>query len=103
MMEMMRYSDAIVAILGMAGVTAFARVIGYWAIGKMKVSGPMAGALDAMPGAILIAIVSPAAFSAGPAEAASALLTVFLAWRFPMLVAVIGGVACVVILRFALS
>jgi len=93
----------VITILGMAGVTAATRVVGYWAISKVRVSGRLAGALDAVPGTILTAIVTPAAFSAGPAEAISALLTILLAWRFPTLVAAIGGVGCVVVLRYALS
>jgi len=92
-------SATALTILGMAAVTAFTRVIGYWAMGKVQISGRLAGALDAVPGAILIAIVTPAAFSAGPAEALAAGLTILLAWRFPMLVAVGGGVGCVVALR----
>ncbi len=94
---------AVITILGMAGVTAFTRVVGYWAMGKVQVSGRLAGALDAVPGAILTAIVTPAAFSAGLAEALAAGLTILLAWRFPMLVAVGGGVGCVVLLRHVLG
>ncbi len=89
----------VITILGMAGVTAFTRVIGYWMMSKVHVSGRLSGALNAVPGAILTAIVTPAAFSAGPAEAISALVTVALAWRFPLLVAIAGGVGCIVLLR----
>ena len=92
-----------VTILGMAGVTAFTRIIGYWAVGHFEVKGRLAGALEAVPGSILIAIVAPAAFSSGPAEAIAAVITVGLAWRFPMLVAVIGGVGSVVALRYLLG
>jgi len=95
--------EVVLTILGMAGVTAFTRVIGYWAISKVQVSGRLTGALDAVPGAILAAIVTPAAFSAGPAEAIAALLTIILAWRFPTLVATVGGVFCVVVLRYFLG
>jgi uncharacterized membrane protein len=93
----------LITILGMAGVTAFTRVIGYWMMAKVQISGRLAGALDAVPGAILIAIVTPAAFSAGPAEAIAAIVTVVLAWRFPMLIAIAGGVVCVVLLRHVLG
>jgi len=87
-------------ILGMTFVTAFTRIFGYWAVGYLNVKGRLKGALNAVPGSILIAIVAPAAFSAGPAEAIAGAVTVGLAWRFPMLVAVSGGVGCVVVLRY---
>jgi len=86
-------------IIGMAGVTALARVFGYWSMGKVQIRGRLASALEAVPGAILASIVAPAAFLAGPAEFMAALVTILLAWRLPMLVAVIGGVTSVVILR----
>jgi len=38
----------------------------------------------------------------GPAESLAALATLLLAWRFPVLVAVLGGILTVVLLRMVL-
>lgn len=93
----------LITILGMAIVTAATRVSGVWLMRRTVVTGRLAGALEAMPGAVLMAIVAPVAFSSGPAEALAAAITILLAWRAPTLVAVIGGVGSVVLLRFLLG
>ena len=92
-----------ITILGMAFVTVLTRVTGVWFMRNVQVRGRLAGALQAMPGAVLIAIVAPTAFSSGPAEAIAALITTLLAFRFPMLIAATVGVITVVALRLWLG
>jgi uncharacterized membrane protein len=91
------------AIAGMAIATYFTRFIGYWLVRRTTVSGRLAGALEAMPGAVLTAIIAPMALATGPAETAAAALTVLLALRLPLIVAVAGGCLAVVALRAVLG
>lgn len=93
----------VVTILGMAAVTALTRFAGCWVVGHIEVKGRVAGALEAVPGSVLIAIVTPAALAAGPAEAIAAGVTLVAAWRAPTLVAVLSGVAAVILMRHLLG
>jgi uncharacterized membrane protein len=94
---------ALAAILAMAASTYFTRIFGYWLVRRTTVSGRMASALEAVPGAILTAIIAPMAFATGAAESGAALLTVLLALRLPLIVAVAGGCLAVVALRALLG
>lgn len=91
------------AIAGMAVATWFTRFVGYWLVRHRPVSGRFAGALEAVPGAVLTAIIAPMVFATGPAETAAAALTVLLALRLPLVVAVAGGCIAVVALRAVLG
>lgn len=87
------------AIAGMAVATYFTRFIGYWLVRHRPVSGRLAGALEAVPGAVLTAIIAPMVLATGPAETVAAALTVLLALRLPLIVAVAGGCLAVIVLR----
>lgn len=91
------------AILAMAAATYFTRVCGYWLVRRTTVSGRLASALEAVPGAVLTAIIAPMAFATGPAESGAALVTVLLALRLPLIVAVAGGCLAVVGFRLLLG
>jgi uncharacterized membrane protein len=67
------------------------------------VEGRSRAALDAMPPAILMAVVAPVAFATGPAETLAALITAVAAFRLPLVAAVAVGVAAVVLLRAGLG
>lgn len=94
---------AFAAIAAMAASTYFTRIIGYWLVRRTTVSGRLASALEAVPGAILTAIIAPMAFATGPAESGAALITVLLALRLPLIFAVAGGCLAVVGLRLLLA
>lgn len=91
------------AIVAMAVATYATRFFGYWLVRHRTVGGRLAGALEAVPGAVLTAIIAPMAFATGAAESAAALLTVLLALRLPLIVAVTGGCLAVVGLRLLLG
>ncbi|WP_455374169.1 AzlD family protein [Limibacillus halophilus] len=93
----------LVTILGMAGATYLTRVAGFWMIARLSLKGRLAAALEAVPGAVLMAVIAPTILLQGPAEALAAAVTLLLAWRLPILVAVIGGVASVVLFRLVLG
>ncbi|MBY6262277.1 hypothetical protein EI613_10160 [Azospirillum sp. 412522] len=84
--------------LGGALVTWMTRIGGPWLIARIRL-GPAAGAaLEATPGAVLVALVAPAALSR-PSDALAAALVCLIARRVPMVVAVVAGVVAVVALR----
>ena len=91
------------AIAAMAAATYATRVFGYWIVRRVTVGGRLAAALEAVPGAILTAIVAPMALATGPAESGAALVTVLLALRLPLILAVAGGCLAVVGLRLLLT
>jgi uncharacterized membrane protein len=87
------------AIAGMAIATYVTRVAGLYLVRFFNVRGRTKAALDAMPPAILMAVIAPVAFATGPAETAATAITALAALRFPLIVSVIIGVASVVALR----
>lgn len=97
------YGDAGIApwlvIVSMAVVTAATRYAGYWALGRRRLSSRVESILSAVPASVLTAIVAPMVLATGMAETLAAVVTIVLAWRFPTLVAIAGGVASVVLLR----
>ena len=95
--------QTLLAILGMAGVTYLTRIAGYWVVARMALKGRLAAALEAVPGSVLIAVIVPTILLTGPAESLAALITLALAWRLPVLAAVVGGIVSVVLLRLLLG
>jgi uncharacterized membrane protein len=87
----------------MAVATYLTRIAGLWVVRFLKVEGRSRAALDAMPPAILMAVVAPVAFATGPAETLAALITAVAAFRLPLVAAVAVGVAAVVLLRAGLG
>lgn len=91
---------ALAAILGMALVTYTTRVGGFWLAGRLPPSGRVAAGLRYAPGAVLAAIIAPAALEAGPPGLAALLLTVGVARRTKnLLIAAVAGVVLVAALR----
>lgn len=91
------------AIAAMAAATYATRFFGFWLVRHRNLGGRLAGALEAVPGAVLTALIAPMALATGPAETAAAVLTVLLALRLPLIVAVAGGCLAVVALRALLG
>ncbi|MGH6809228.1 MAG: AzlD domain-containing protein, partial [Ensifer adhaerens] len=60
-------------------------------------------ALEAIPPAVLMAVIAPTALVTGPAETVAAVVTALVAMRLPLLAAVAAGVVTVAILRMALG
>jgi uncharacterized membrane protein len=89
----------LLAIAGMAIVTYLNRLSGLVLVRFVRLEGRTKAALDALPPAILMAVIAPMALARGPAETAAAIITVIAALRLPLLAAVAVGVASVVALR----
>ena len=90
------------AIAAMAIVTAGTRLAGLWFVKVIRPHGRFAAALEAVPAAVLMSVIAPTIFLKGPAEAIAAAITLALAFRLPMMAAVVGGVLSVVALRHLL-
>jgi uncharacterized membrane protein len=88
------------AILGMAGATFATRAAGFLLMRYIVVKGRMRAALDALPAAILMAVIAPTVLTSGIAEAGAGILAAAAAMaRLPLIVVVAVGVAGVVVLR----
>lgn len=89
----------LVAILAMAVATYATRAAGLLIADHIPETGRVRAALDALPAAVLTAVVAPMALATGPAETVAAGITMIVAMRAPLLVTVAVGVAAVVVLR----
>ena len=87
------------AILAMAAVTYLTRIVGIGLAGRLALEGRAKAAFDAIPAAVLVAVIAPSALATGPAETLAALITAAVATRLPLLGTVVVGVASVVALR----
>jgi uncharacterized membrane protein len=91
---------ALLAIAGMGLATYATRAGGLWLMGRVPLSPRVEGWLRQIPGAILVAIVAPAVFTAGPADLLAAGATALVAARTrSLLLAMVVGVAAVWALR----
>jgi uncharacterized membrane protein len=96
----MRIDPATLAtILGMAVVTYLTRVSGLLLAGHLGLSGRAKAAFEAIPPAVLIAVIAPTALATGWPETAAAAITMLAALRLPLLATIAVGVASVVALR----
>jgi uncharacterized membrane protein len=93
----------LLAIAGMAIATYATRVAGLFLMQHVSVKGRTKAAFDALPPAILMAVIAPTILTTGIAETIAAIITAIVAiLRAPMIVTVIIGVASVVLLRWVI-
>jgi uncharacterized membrane protein len=91
------------AIIGMALATYATRLAGYWLLQGRNISGRLKAALEAVPPAILTAVIAPAVFLQGPAGMIGGAVTLSVAMlRAPLLVTIAAGVGSVAFLRYVL-
>jgi uncharacterized membrane protein len=91
-------ADGLLAILAMAVATYVTRIGGMLLGGHLPKTGRVRQALDALPAAVLTAVIAPDVM-AGSAEMIAAALTLLAALRLPMIVAVLVGMGSVATLR----
>ncbi|CAN5143473.1 AzlD family protein [soil metagenome] len=90
----------LLAIAGMAIATYLTRVAGFYLLNGVAVKGRLKAALDALPPAILMAVIAPT-ITSGWREALAAAITAAAAFmRLPMVVTIILGVASLVAIRY---
>jgi uncharacterized membrane protein len=93
----------LLTFLGMLAVTYGARIGGYWFVQRFALGPRLMAGLEAVPLAVLTAIIAPTVLATGPAESIAGVVTLLLAWRLPVLAAVLGGIVSVVLLRTILA
>lgn len=95
--------DLVPLILACAIATYATRVGGHLILSRFgKINHRVEAALDAVPTAVLAALVAPALISKGWAETGAVLIAVLVASRFSMIPTVLIGLASVVLLRMVL-
>lgn len=90
------------AILAMAVVTYVTRIAGLFVADRLVLSRRAKAAFDAIPPAVLVAVIAPTALTTGWAEVIATIITALAATRLPLLATVVVGVASVVLLRAVL-
>ena len=89
----------LVAILAMAVVTYATRIGGMLLAARFSPRGRAGAAFDAIPPAVLAAVIAPTVLTTGWAETLAAAAALLAATRLPLLGTVAVGVAAVVLLR----
>lgn len=95
--------NTLLAIVAMAIATIATRIGGLVLIRFVTIGETQRRALEAIPPAVLMAVIAPTALVTGPAETIAAVITAFVAMRLPLLAAVAAGVVTVAILRMVLG
>jgi uncharacterized membrane protein len=91
--------STLAAILAMAVVTYFTRIAGLFVADRLVLTGRAKAAFDAIPPAVLVAVIAPTALTTGWPETIAAAITMLAATRLPLLGTIALGVAAVVLLR----
>lgn len=89
----------VATIVGMAIVTYLTRIGGLALAGRFNFGPRAQAALDAIPPAVLIAVIAPSMFAAGWRETVASAITVLAAARLPLLATILIGVLAIVALR----
>ena len=92
-----------VAIVGMAAVTYATRIAGLFIADWLVLSGRAQAAFEAIPAAVLVAVIAPMMLATGPAETVAALVTAVAATRLPLMGTIVVGVLAIVLLRSVLG
>lgn len=91
---------ALIAIIAMALATYATRISGLFLMRHVNVRGRTKAAFDALPPAILMAVIAPMVLATGVAETVAAAITAACAFlRLPMIVTILIGMGSVVLLR----
>lgn len=93
--------NTLLAILTMAAATIFTRLSGLVLIRYVEIDKNRRAAIEAIPPAVLMAVIAPTAFATGWAETLACAATAIAATRLPLLASVVVGVATVALLRAA--
>lgn len=95
--------NTLLAIVAMAIATIATRIGGLVLIRFVTIGETQRRALEAIPPAVLMAVIAPTALVTGPAETIATVVTALVAMRLPLLAAVASGVVTVAILRMVLG
>lgn len=100
---MTRETLSFLTILGMAVAAYATRVGGFWFMNRFPPSPRVQACLNHLPGAVLVSLIAPTAFTSGIPESVAMLATVLVAVRTKqVLLAMVVGVVLVWLLRMFL-
>ncbi|MBK9081682.1 MAG: AzlD domain-containing protein [Rhizobiales bacterium] len=91
--------QALFAILAMMGATYLTRVAGFLLPARLDLSPRMQAAFEAIPAAVLVAVIAPSLLATGWRETLASLIAALAATRLPLIGVVLVGVAAIVALR----
>ena len=94
--------STLAAILAMAAATILTRTSGLYLMNRLTLNDRQKKVLDAIPPAVLMAVIAPVALATGPAETIAAAVTALAAIRLPLLASTGLGVVTVALLRLVL-
>jgi uncharacterized membrane protein len=86
-------------IVAMAAVTYATRITGLFVANRLTLSKRAQAAFDAIPAAVLIALIAPMILVTGKAETIAAAITAIAATRLPLIGVVGVGVVSIIALR----
>ena len=89
----------LIAMVVMAAITYATRIAGPVIAQRLTLRGRGRAAFDAIPAAVLVAVIAPMALTTGWRESAATAVTILAATRLPLLATIVVGVAAVVLLR----
>ncbi|MBA5777788.1 AzlD domain-containing protein [Stappia sp. F7233] len=89
----------LLAIFGMAAFTYLTRIGGPLLLSRVRLSRRGEAALQAVPPAVLMAVIAPTALATGPAETGAAAVTALAALRLPLLACIAIGVGTLLAIR----
>lgn len=90
----------LLVIAGMAVVTYVTKAGGLWLMGKIEISGRIEAWLEALPGAVIVAIIAPSIVTGGAPEWIAAAVVLLVAWKTEnILLAMVVGVGAVLTIR----
>jgi uncharacterized membrane protein len=92
---------SVATIILMAVITFATRYAGVFLAGKFVLKGRAKAAFEAIPPAVLMAVIAPSVLATGWPETIASVITAFAALRLPLLAAIIIGVGSIVMLRLA--
>lgn len=93
----------LLAIVAMAAITYGTRIGGLLLAGRFVPKGRVKAAFDAIPPAVLTAVVAPTLFATGWPETIAGAITLLAAFRLPLLATIAAGVAAVVGMRWLMG
>ena len=96
---MTNFKEAAFTILAMAVVTYATRIVGFLLLRDRKLTPRAKSVLDAIPGAVLIAVIAPVFVSKHPADLLALAFTVIAATRLSLLFTVLVGVTAAAFFR----
>ncbi|MQT11536.1 AzlD family protein [Segnochrobactrum spirostomi] len=87
------------AILAMGVATYATRLAGLIVPPGFATRGRLKAAFEAVPAAVLTALIAPTVLATGPAESLAAAITIVAALRLPLLAVIVIGVVAAALLR----